>query len=280
MLPSATNAQYRFGATQSPISIQVDADGVLGRQFTALERENLPFAVMQAVNRTAEGVREEWQRQAQRVFDRPTPLTINAILYAKATKDRLYADVFVRDEAHKGTPPAKYLMPQVEGGSRGDKGLERLLRRRGLLAQGMFAVPGRSAPLDQYGNVRSGVVRQVLSQLQAGSEAGYTSNESDAGRERRLKRERGLKDKKRGQTVSYFAVAKRRGRMRPGVYQRLTSNFGSAVRSVFIFVRAPHYRPRYDIYAFAQRTWDKLMPFHFQRELAKALESSKYRGKL
>lgn len=273
MLPSATNAQYRFGATQSPISIQVDADGVFGRQFTALERENLPFAVMQAVNRTAEGVREEWQRQAQRVFDRPTPLTINAVLYAKASKDRLYADVFVRDEAHKGTPPARYLLPQVEGGSRGAKGLERLLQRRGLLAQGMFAVPGRGAPLDRYGNVKSGTVRQILSQLQAGGEQGYTSNEAAEDREKRL-----LREQKRGHVKRFFAVTKKRGRLRPGIYQRTTTGFGSAVRSIFIFVRAPHYRPRYDIFAFAQRTWDKLMPFHFQRELAKALESSKYRG--
>jgi hypothetical protein len=280
LIPLPTTAQYRFGATQSPISIQVDADGMLGRTFTALERENLPFAVMQATNRTAEAVREEWKRQAQRVFDRPTPLTVNAILYSKASKDRLYADVFIRDEAHKGTPPAKYLFPQVEGGSRRAKGLERLLQGRGLLAQGMFAVPGRSAPLDQYGNVRSGVVRKILSQLQAGGEQGYISNESEAGRERRLKRERGLQRKKRGQVSSFFAVGKVRGRLKPGIYERTTTNFGSAVNTIFRFVRTPHYRPRYDIYAFAQRTWDKLMPFFFDRELAKALESSKYRGQL
>ncbi len=273
MIPRATTAQYRFGGSQSAISIQVDADNVLARTFTELERENLPFAVMQATNRTAEAVREEWKRQALRVFDRPTPLTVNAILYAKATKDRLYADVFVRDEAFKGTPPAKYLLPQVEGGSRGAKGLERLLQRRGLLAQGMFAVPGRGAPLDQYCNVKSGVVRQVISQLQAGGEQGYTSNEGADARRKRLDRE-----KARGRERRFFAVSKPRGRLKPGIYQRTTTGFGSAVRSIFRFVHTPQYRPRYDIYAFAQRTWDKLMPFFFERELTKALESSKHRG--
>ncbi len=34
----------------SQIRIAVDADNLLGRQFTALEREQLPFAIVQACN--------------------------------------------------------------------------------------------------------------------------------------------------------------------------------------------------------------------------------------
>ena len=263
----------------SLVKIDVDADNVLSRQFTELERKNLPFAIVQAVNATAFAMREEWKKQARRVFDRPTPMTINSILYTKATASRPYATVFIRDEAHKGTPPAKYLLPQVEGTVRRHKGMERLLQRNGLMPLDRYAVPGKGAQLDQYGNVTSGVVRKIISQTRSAPDAGYTSNETDEGRDRRLKRERGLKHKKRGQVSSFFVLSKRRGRLRPGIYERTTTNFGSALRSIFIFVHTPRYEPRFDIFAYAQRTWDKLMPFYFNRELAKALESSKYRGR-
>lgn len=269
----AANA-YAFGARNSLIKIDVDADNVLARQFTALERTQLPFAVMQAVNATAFEIRETWKRTARRVFDRPTPLTINAVLYQKATRQRLYATVFIRDEAHKGTPPAKYLQPQVEGGQRRLKGMERLLQGANLMPQNRYAVPGKGAPLDAYGNVKAGTVRKILSQSRAGLEAGYVSNETAAGRQRRLRRQQ-----KRGGGGSYFVLQKQRGKLMPGIYERHDTGFGSAVKSIFVFVTTPTYSARYNIYGLAQRQWNTLMPFHFSRELAKALETSKLRGK-
>ncbi|NLA67365.1 MAG: hypothetical protein GX856_03805 [Gammaproteobacteria bacterium] len=257
------------------LRVAVDADNMLGRQFTELERHNLPFAIVQACNATAFEIRETWKRTAPRVFDRPTRMTVNAAQYRKATRDRLYAEVFIRDEAHKGTPPSKYLFPQVEGGERTAKGMERLLMSKGAMPQGMFAVPGKGVELDAHGNVRAGQVRQILSQLGAGLESGYVSNESEASRGRRLRRQA-----KRGDRGgNYFVIKQKRGRLLPGVYERLVTGFGSGVRSIFVFVRSVRYRQRFDIYGLAQRQWDRLMPFHFRRELQKALESSKFRGR-
>lgn len=269
---------YAAGARNSLIKIDVDADNMLARQFTALERHNLPFAVMQAVNATAFEIRETWKRTAQRVFDRPTPMTMNAVLYRKATKQQLYATVFIKDEAHKGTPPAKYLQPQVEGGQRRLKGMERLLQGAQLMPQNRYAVPGKGAPLDAYGNVKAVTVRKIISQARAGDVyLGSKSNESDTSRERRLRRQ-----KKRGGGGSYFVLQKQRGRLMPGIYERMQGGYGTAggVRSIFVFVTTPTYTARYNIYGLAQRQWNTLMPFHFNRELAKALETSKYRGKV
>lgn len=273
-----------------PLRIDVDPGNLLARDFTDLEQRQLPFAMRQAVNQTAFGIRQAWQREAGRVFDRPTRMTINAVQYRKAGavgggRDVMggvahhptrtaAAEVYIRDEAHKGTPPSKYLLPQVEGGARRHKGMERLLQAKGILPAGMFAVPGRGAQLDQHGNVRSGQVRQILSQLGAGMEAGYVSNESEALRGRRVRRQ-----KKRGGGGRYFALSSRRGRLLPGLYERIVTGFGSAVRSIFIFTRAPQYQPRYDIYDLARREWNKLMPFHFNRELRKAVETAKFRGR-
>lgn len=254
------------------LQIEVDADNMLGRQFTELERSQLPFAVMQACNATAFEIRETWKRTAPRVFDRPTRMTINAAQVHKATKQRLYAQIFIRDLAHKGTPPAKYLLPQVAGGDRRPKGMERLLMSKGAMPQGMFAVPGKGAPMDAYGNVRSGVVRQIISQAGAGLESGYTSNETEVSRKRR----RARRNSKRG---DFFVIKKKHGRLLPGVYERFKFGAGSIVRSIFVFVRSVRYQPRYNIFGLAERQWNKLMPFYFNRELQKAIETSKFRGR-
>lgn len=258
----------------SLVRIEVDADNALNRQFSELERQNLPFAVVQACNATAVEIRNVWARKASDVFDRPTPLTVRAAQYEKATKQKPYAVIKLRDEATKGTAPAQYLLPQVQGGERRLKGMERLLMSAGLMPRGTFAVPGAGAPLNMFGNVAAGQVRQIISQLRAGLEAGYTSNETDARRDKRLARQR-----KRGGGGSYFAVQQRRGKLLPGIYERITTGFGSAVRSIFIFTKSARYTPRYDIFALAQRQWNRLMPFHFNRELQKAVESSKFRGR-
>ena len=138
------------------IKIGVDPDNVFGRQLTDLEQSQLPFAASQAANKVAYEIRERWKRQAPRVFDRPTPLTVNAAMYRKATKDKPYAEIYIRDEAFKGTPPAKYLLTEVEGGQRRRKGFERLLQGKGLLSPSQVAVVARVARPSQYGNGPAG----------------------------------------------------------------------------------------------------------------------------
>lgn len=257
----------------SLIKIAVDADKSLDRRFTEIERQNLPFATMQAVNATAFAIRQTWAEAAPRVFDRPVPMTVKAAQYEKATKAKLYAVVKLRDEASGGTPPAKYLLTEVEGGTRRKTGLELLLQSKGAMPAGMFAVPGKGAQLDAYGNLKKGQISAVLSQL--GARQDPLQNETETSRDRR--RRRAAKKGTRG--GEFFAQKTKRGRMLPGIYQRFQTGFGTAVRSLVIFVRGANYKPRYDIFGLAQRSWNKLMPFHFQRELEKAVQTSKFRGK-
>ncbi|KAB7767624.1 hypothetical protein [Xanthomonas maliensis] len=269
----------------SQIRIAVDADNLLGRQFTALEREQLPFAIVQGCNATAYAIRDAWKRAAPRVFDRPTPLTVNAAMYRKATKDRLFAEIFLRDEAFKGAPPSKYLQAEVEGGQRRKKGFEVLLQAQGWMPAGQFAVTGRGAHTDQYGNVPGGQVTAILSQLGALRDP-YQNANTDGPKRRSNERSRvEYLGRTRRNTVAvmqrtvrrggrYFALQRPRGKLAPGIYERIGTGFGSAVRSVFVFTSRANYTPRYDIFGLAQRTWDKLMPFYFNRELDKAIRSA------
>ncbi|KRG54107.1 hypothetical protein [Stenotrophomonas nitritireducens] len=249
------------------IRIGVDPENVLGRRLTELERNQLPFAARQATNQVAFEVREEWKRKASRVFDRPTPLTVNATMYRKATKQWPFAEVYIRDEAFKGTPPAKYLMAEVDGGQRRMKGFERLLQSRGLLSPSQFAVMGKGAAPNQFGNVPAGQVTKILSQL--GAQRDHYQNQSDtsAGRRRNTR--------KRARGGEYFVLTRKRGRLAPGIYERIATPWGSAVRSIFIFTSDARYRPRYDILGMAEKTWQKLMPFYLGRELEKAMQSAR-----
>ncbi len=257
----------------SLVKITVDADNMLARQFTALERQNLPFAVRQAVNATAFAVRQRWAEIAPKVFDRPTPFTVRSALYNKATKAKPFAEIFLRDEMGDGTAPAKYLASQVQGGARTRKGIEILLQARGVMPAGTFAVPGKGASLDAYGNIKRSQINQVLSQLGARRDA--LQNETDTSRGRR--RRRSAKKGTRG--GEFFAIKQKRGRMLPGIYERILTGFGSTVKSLFIFVRTARYKPRFDIFGAAQKIYDRQLPFFFKRELDKAVQTSKFRGR-
>jgi hypothetical protein len=181
-------------------------------------------------------------------------------MYRKATKAQPYAEVFIRDEAFKGTPPSKYLVAEVEGGQRRRKGFERLLQSRGILSPTQFAVMGRGAQANQYGNVPAGQVTKILSQL--GAQRDRYQNQTDVSKKRR----RGKKNNRDGE---YFVLTTRKGALRPGVYERIGQ--GSGVRSIFIFTNTAGYRPRYDIFGMAEDTWKKLTPFFLKRELEKAM---------
>ena len=256
-----------------PVRIEVDPNGDFARAMSALERRQLPFATMQAINATAFDTRQRWSDVMPRIFDRPTSLTLKAVLYTKASRQKLYADVFVRDEAFKGTPPAKYLQAQVFGGERRHKGIERQLNAAGLLPQGMFVVPGQGAKLDAHGNLPLSQLNAIKSQI--GAQGDGRSNESEASRGRRLRRfaRQGRRD------GNYFALAKPHGSLKPGVYERLVTGFGSAVRSVLFFVNGVQYRKRYDVFGIARKIYDRRFPANFKREFDKAVASAISRGR-
>lgn len=246
--------------------VTVDEQAVFGRFLTDLERNQLPFAAMMAANQTAFEVREKWKEAMPQVFDRPTPLTLNAILYTKATKSRPFADVFVRDSAFKGTAPEKYLQAQVAGGSRRQKRSERWLQGHSAMPSGMFWVPGEGAKLDAYGNLKGAQLTSIISALGVNPDAG--SQASETSRKRRQNREK----KRQGFTTDTFAIKTQRGKLKPGVYQRFNlGSLGSAVRPMLLFVQRVTYRKRFDIFGLATKLFEDRFPENFRRALTKAM---------
>jgi len=197
------------------------------------------YAVPIALTRTAQDAKEALRTALPATFDRPTPYTLNSTYVRPANKANPAAWVGFRDFAGKGTPAARYLLPQVDGGPRRAKGMELALRGAGLLPAGLYAVPGEEAELDGYGNMKRGQIVKILSHLRALGEQGYTANRSRTGKSR---------GKRKVQT--YFAAPPGTASgLPPGIYQR----DGADPRPVVLFVKPPRYRPRFAFGAVIER---------------------------
>ncbi|MFC4706092.1 hypothetical protein ACFPAA_20940 [Paraburkholderia caffeinitolerans] len=91
--------------------IRVTADvKKLAKDFSFFAQGQIPFATAKALNAVAERVRDEERANMLKVFDGPTPFTINAVRIKKATKAKPEATVFVMDKT------AEYLEPYENGG--------------------------------------------------------------------------------------------------------------------------------------------------------------------
>lgn len=241
------------------------------RRDTAAYARQARFAMVVALTRTAQDGRDAEVREIQRAVDRPTPYSLNAVYVQGATPARPEAAFGLKDNFEvraAGTPPVNYLGPNIEGGQRRLKGMEKLLQRSGAMPNGWHVVPGQAARLDAYGNVSRGQVIQVLSQLRLQLTAGYDRNlplrarpgkdglltpeqkRINAGRRRAFVRAGGQ-----------FFVVKAGGKrgVQPGIYQRQVLGkkvHGPARRfpkAVFIFVSRTTYRRRID--------WDRVAAY-------------------
>ena len=244
--------------------MDIEIKPVVGKvieDLTDAEKRQIPFATSVAMNRTAYAVRTAMQKAMPTYFDRPTPMTIDAVLYDKTHKRdaSIVSRIFLRDEADKGTAPVKYLFPEVEGGTRNETRFERALRFAGKLPSGMSVVPGKGAKLDQYGNVPNGIATNVLSQVQGQIDKYQNTTKRSAARAK-------------GRRANYFLGRPGGGRLPLGIYQRMAHG----VKPIYMFVpRLPNYRKRFPFYAIVQGAFDKLYPIEFAKAFKEAMASAK-----
>lgn len=234
--------------------------------IAALERQKSAIrkAMVVAVNRTAELVQEELSSTTKGVFDRPTPTTVAAPRLARATDgDDPVAVVYLRNSGGIGSPDA-YLDPEIRGGARVVKRFEIALRRAGVMPDGYFAVPGRGAELDSYGNMSRRQLAQVLAYFQVNRPTSRRRNLTAAQRGRLA---RGTKTRL---GFEYFVGRPGGGRLPLGVWQRVQFSRGTALRPVLIFVPRVQYRELFDFYGVANSVIEREWPVEFERALVDA----------
>lgn len=261
----------------STVTVNVDASGALRKlvRFEGIAKQ----AAVQALNWTAADAALEVQEEMRRVFDRPTPYTIRGVGVWKAKPADPVAQVGLKNVgAGKGTPASAFLGPQVYGGERRMKRLERALERIGALPSGWIAVPASGAQFDAYGNMSRGQIVQILSALQAFGEQGYRANMDAKGRARLAR------GSKRAYGREYFVSHGKGFRMGTGswthgrnqhlpagVWMRQGGGLGKALRPVLLFVRSAAYRPRLAFHRVVVEYASREYPIKFERALRRSV---------
>jgi len=242
------------------ISVNVDIRGAL-KQLADVKDKQLPFATSLAINRTAQKVKAREEHEIRDVFDRPTPYIQNSVFIKPSNKANLTAKVGIKDQSFgKGVSAIKPLQAEISGGERKLKRYEEALRAIGVLPEGYFTVPGDAAKIDSYGNIAKSHIVQILAYFRANRDVGSTSNSTDKTRAKLAK----STNTRRG--ISYFVGAPGDGKAPLGIWMRVYSNFGTAIRPILIFVQSANYEAIFDFELVARTTIDK----EIDKEFAKA----------
>ncbi len=231
-----------------------DIAGVIAH-IPNVPRRVIPYAASTALTRVAKhAATNVLPGEMRQSFQNPVAYTLNSLRVEPSTVQTLSARVMVKNQA-AGRPPQNYLLPEVEGGTRGKKGLEGALRYQGILRSGQFAVPGTGASLDANGNVSGAQVRTILSALK-NIRGGVGAKGQRAGRGRKLAND-------------LFAGKPNGGNRPDGIWRRE----GKRLRMLFVFTdRAPTYSQRLDFTGTVQKVaQDRFRP-EFERAAADMLK--------
>ena len=218
-------------------------------------RRQVPFATSLALTETAKDTRRHHQEMLPVIFDRPTRYTINSLKVTPSRKETLVARIEFKE---RGRGRQHYLLPQVDGGGRQHKAFEKWLIGAGVMMPNEYAVPGGGARIDAYGNMSSGQITQIISQLYASPDAMQWVTPKS-------------KKRARGKRGVYF-VPKLGSSLRRGVWMRTGAR---AITPVLLFVRAPSYKARYDFDGISHRHAEMVFPRLFGEAMARAIATAR-----
>lgn len=253
--------------------------GAIEKHLSGLARDQVPFATALALTKTAQFIEQKIKEEIQRVFDRPTKFTLNSTFVRPATKQRLSAEVKIKDESFKAVAPIKWLAPQIYGGTRTLKRFEQRLVSANAMPPGHFAVPASGADFDSFGNMSRGEIVRMLSDLQAHFDPRQNTTATSRGKRRRSRTRR---------PTFYFStwpLTKRTAHLRPGIYKRvgavaglasgITAGFGTPIKPVMIFVKRVRYRKRLRFFEIAEQTGRLRFPIEFALAMRQALATAR-----
>jgi len=125
------------------ISVKANVD-VVARGLSALAFRQLPFAEARTVTELGKLAQAAEKQAMPKVFENPTPFTVNSVAVQAAKKSMPVARVYIRDKAAQYLAPYEYGGMQYLGGKRAD-----------LVPVGAAA--------NRYGNLPRNAIRKYLS---------------------------------------------------------------------------------------------------------------------
>lgn len=225
------------------IELTIDQKGLARfSRFGQQVQKQMPFAASQALNAVAFDARTALNGATRGYFDRPNKFTQSAFLVQKSSKRNLIVAIYANDQP--GRNRAKYLRPEIQGGTRRAKGFERYfagVANDGTIPQGYALVPTRNVKLNAQGNVSMATLKQIT---------------------------KGLSGSKRG---GFFIGTPRHSTRPPGVYRRSREQ----LFAYFIAQPAPSYRSRFPMPDIAGKVVGRKFNGYFMSSLERALATAR-----
>lgn len=206
----------------------------LMRRMNDIAHNQAPFAVAKAMTMTVRDAKKAEDAHILSSFDRPTSFTKRAVAFEGATKKKLSASVFVKDDQ------AKYLEPQAIGGRRDFKPFEEQFADAGAPK---VALPGRGAVLNQFGNVSKARIKKIAADLNSSGGA-----------------KRFFKGKPKGQDLP------------EGIYARVNNN--QQIAPLFVFANAAVYQKRFNFSEIGKDTINEKFEANLMAAWASALSTA------
>jgi hypothetical protein len=251
-------------------SVQGDVSNI-EQHLSKMASDQVPFATVLALTRTAKFAEKKIREEIPRVFDRPTPFARNSTYVQPATKARRYAMVFIREQEKGRVAPIRFLQAQIYGGTRSLKSFEKRLIAEGKMPPGHYAVPAAAATLDRYGNIPGGQITRMLSDVRAHFDA--SQNITAGSRQRRMR-------SRTRPPQFYFSTwppLPRTAHLPPGIYLRTEFRGlgGSAIKPALLFVKRVGYRRRLRFFEIADQTARMRFPIEFGRAMTQAIRTAR-----
>ena len=129
-------------------------------RWTDTMTKQLPFAISQALNKTAFDMRQAMNGATRQYFKNPVPFTQRAFLVNRSNKRNLTAEVYAERRR------ARYLRTLITGGDRGQKPVELryLAKAEATMPRGSVLVPA-AINLTAAGNVSLATLKRIEKQI-------------------------------------------------------------------------------------------------------------------
>lgn len=212
-----------------------DSQRWLGDHNAAIKK-----ATLKALTRTSRRLIPIMESEVERAFDKPKKFTVKAFGNTVANPATMSTTLFIKDRQ------AAYLLPNIKGGKRGQKGFEKKLASdAGVDA---YWVPGQGTKLNAAGNMTLAQIKAIASKLRESGKYGEVFV--------------GIPQGHHGAPFGIWARPKRNAKPRKGA-----TTVGN-IKPLLIRVQQPSYQRRFDFYGIAERHAGRIFNEEFSRAFA------------
>lgn len=190
--------------------------------------------------------KEDTRKAIAEHVDRPIKYTLNAPYSTKAKVSGAEAKVEVaynRKSRGANEPQNNYLNKIVLGTRREHKRSELRLMANGLLGRGQYIIPTALCPMDNNGNVKRGLISQMLAYMQ--------TFKVEGGRRRNINLQKAGDASYKGPAYFFGWTKNKRSRM---IFMKV----GDSIKPIFLVVnKQPQYKAILPFYNVVEQTFDR-----------------------